>query len=129
MPYNELAYFHLATVVPAFLLGSYLLVSKSKGTPKHRFIGKIYMLLMLITAVITLFMPTKFGPSLAGHFGFIHFFSALVLYNVPAAYLAIKKGDIKRHRGLMIGLYIGGILIAGGFAFTPDRMLYNWLFA
>jgi uncharacterized membrane protein len=28
----------------------------------------------------------------------------------------------------MLGLYFGGILIAGAFAFTPGRMLHAWLF-
>jgi uncharacterized membrane protein len=28
----------------------------------------------------------------------------------------------------MLGLYLGGILIAGAFAFSPGRMLHAWLF-
>jgi uncharacterized membrane protein len=28
----------------------------------------------------------------------------------------------------MIGLYIGGILIAGSFAFMPGRLMNQWLF-
>ncbi len=63
MPYIYLAYLHLATVAPTFLLGSYLLVSKTKGTSKHQLTGKIYMLLMLLTAVITLFIPSQLGPN------------------------------------------------------------------
>lgn len=86
------------------------------------------MVLMLITAVIALFMPSQVGPALFGHFGFIHLFCLLVFYSVPTAYLAIKKGNIKRHRRAMLGLYIGGLLIAGAFTFTPGRLLHHWLF-
>jgi uncharacterized membrane protein len=126
MSYTELAYLHLATISPAFIIGTYLLL-KRKGTKAHKLLGKLYMLLMLSTAIITLFMPAEIGSRLFDHFGFIHLFSLLVLYSVPSAYFAVKKGNIKRHRGNMIGLYIGGLLIAGSFTLLPDRMLHEWI--
>lgn len=128
MTYLQLAYFHLATVVPAFFLGAYLLANQ-KGTPIHQLLGKIYMLLMLLTAVITLFMSAEVGPSLLNHFGFIHLFSLLVLYSVPAAYFAARNGHIKSHKAHMLGVYIGGILIAGGFTFAPGRLLHSCILA
>ncbi len=128
MTYLQLAYLHLATVVPAFFIGTFLLVNR-KGTPNHRLLGKFYMILMLITAVITLFMPAMVGPSLLGHFGFIHLFSVLVLYEVPVAYISARNANLKRHRGNMIGVYVGGLLVAGAFAFTPGRLLHTWLIA
>lgn len=127
MTYTQLAYLHLATVVPAFFLGAIQLFRR-KGTPGHRLIGKIYMLLMLATAVITLAMPAEVGPRLLNHFGFIHIFSFLALFSVPSAYIAARRGNIKAHRSAMLGLYLGGILIAGAFAFSPGRMLHAWLF-
>ena len=127
MSYLQLAYFHLGTVFPAFLIGSYLLINR-KGTSWHKLLGKIYMCLMLVTAVITLFMSAEVGPTLLGHFGFIHIFSLSVFYTVPAAFLAVRNGNIKAHQGNMLGLYIGGLLIAGSFAFMPGRLLHGWLF-
>jgi uncharacterized membrane protein len=127
MTYTQLAYAHLATIVPAFLIGTILLFMK-KGTPLHKLLGRIYMPLMLVTAIITLFMPAFVGPRFAGHFGFIHLFALLVLYSVPTAYINARKGDIAKHRSAMIGLYVGGILIAGSFAFMPGRMLNQLLF-
>jgi len=56
-----LIYAHLATIVPAAFIGAYLLL-RQKGTPGHRLLGKIYMLLMMITAVITLFITAEVGP-------------------------------------------------------------------
>ncbi len=125
MTYLQLAYLHLGTVFPAFLIGTFLLLNR-KGTPAHKVLGKIYMSLMLVTALVTLFMSAGVGPTLLGHFGFIHLFSFLVFYSVPTAYLALRAGNIKKHRG-MIGLYVGGILIAGGFTFVPGRLLHSWL--
>lgn len=125
--YLPLAYGHLATIMPAFLIGTYMMIRR-KGTPLHRLLGKIYMALMLVTAIITLFMPAFVGPKLLNHFGFIHLFSVLALYAVPQAYYAARRHDIKTHKGAMMGLYIGGLLIAGGFAFMPGRLLNTWLF-
>jgi uncharacterized membrane protein len=127
MTYTQLAYLHLATVVPAFAIGAFQLFRR-KGTASHKSLGKIYMVLMLATGLITLAMPAQVGPQLLNHFGFIHIFSLLALINVPAAYLAARRGDIKLHRANMISLYVGGILIAGAFAFSPGRMLHEWLF-
>ena len=126
MTYLQLVYLHLGTVFPAFLIGTFLLLNR-KGTPAHKVLGKIYMSLMLVTAIVTLFMSARVGPTLLGHFGFIHLFSFLVFYLVPTAYLALRGGNIKKHRDSMIGLYVGGILIAGGFTFVPGRLLHSWL--
>lgn len=127
MSYIVLVYLHLATVVPAFFIGTYLLINR-KGTIRHKQLGKAYMLLMLLTATITLIMSAELGPVILNHFGFIHLFSLLVLYSVPAAFFAARKNDIKAHRNYMVGVYVGGILIAGGFAFAPGRLLHSWLF-
>lgn len=127
MSYESLAYLHLASILPAFLIGTCLLLRR-KGSPFHRALGRAYLLLMLATALTTLFMPARVGPSLLGHFGFIHLFSLLTLYAVPTAWRAAQQGDIATHRGNMIGLYVGGILIAGAFALMPGRLLHGWLF-
>jgi uncharacterized membrane protein len=127
MTYTQLAYLHLATVVPAFVIGAFQLLRR-KGTPSHKLLGKIYMLLMLATGFITLAMPAEVGPRFLNHFGFIHIFSFLALFSVPIAYFAARSGNIRAHRASMIGLYVGGILIAGAFAFSPGRMLHAWLF-
>jgi uncharacterized membrane protein len=127
MSYLELTWLHLATIIPAFFIGTWLLLNR-KGSPLHRLFGKIYMVLMAATGIITLFMPAMVGPKLLNHFGFIHLFSLLTLYSVPTAWLAARRHDVRSHRGSMIGLYVGGLIIAGAFAFGPGRMLNRWIF-
>ena len=117
---------HLATILPAFVIGTYLM-ARRKGNRVHRNLGRAYLLLMLATAMISLSMPAQVGPRLLGHFGFIHGFSLLTLYLVPTALLAARRGAISLHRKKMIGLYIGGLLVAGAFAFMPGRMLNSWI--
>ena len=127
MTYLQLAYLHLATVLPAFLIGSFMLLRR-KGTPAHKMLGRIYLVLMITTATIALFMPARVGPTILGHFGFIHLLCVLTIYAVPQAYFAVRRGDLKTHRGAMIKLYVGAILIAGAFALAPGRLLNGWLF-
>lgn len=120
MNYIVLMYLHLATVLPAFVIGTVLLIMK-KGINAHKTFGRIYMILMMITACITLFMRAEVGPKILNHFGWIHSFSFLTIYAVPTAYLAIKNGNVKSHKRKMILLYFGAIIIAGGFIFVPRR--------
>ncbi|MCB0747574.1 MAG: DUF2306 domain-containing protein [Ignavibacteriae bacterium] len=127
MNYFDLMYLHLGTVVPSFIIGTILLVIK-KGNKTHVNLGRVYMILMMITAIITLFMPAQVGPTVLNHFGWIHSFSFLTIYTVPTAYVAIKKGNVKAHKRKMILLYFGAIILAGGFTFMPGRYLHDLFF-
>jgi uncharacterized membrane protein len=127
MTYLQLAYLHLSSILPAFIIGTFLLLNR-KGSPGHKLLGKIYMVLMLFTALVTLFMPAQIGPTIFGHFGLIHLFSILVLYAVPIAYFAARNGNVQKHKRNMLGVYVGGILVAGAFALAPGRLLHSWLF-
>ena len=103
MTYTQLAYLHLATVIPAFGIGTLQLL-KRKGTLIHKRLGRIYMMLILTTAFITLAMPAQVGPQFLHHFGFIHAFSLLAIVSVPTAYFAARRGDLHAHRAAMIAL-------------------------
>lgn len=124
--YLALAYVHLATIAPCFLIGTWLLLRR-KGTPAHKALGKVYLALITISSVVAAAMPAAVGPTLWNHVGFIHVFCVFVFVSVPLALWSIKRGDVKTHAGTMRGLYFGGILIAGFFAMTPGRLLWGWL--
>ena len=127
MTYMELTYLHLGSLAPSIVIGGYLLLNQ-KGTPAHRLLGKIYMGLMLFTAIITLFMEALVGPKFLNHFGFLHLLSLFVLYTVSTAYRAIRVGNIKLHKRKMVGLYVGALLVAGAFTLSPGRLIHSWLF-
>jgi uncharacterized membrane protein len=102
---------HLTTVAPAAMLGTYL-IFWAKGTAAHRLLGKIYMTLMLVTALASLFIPAAVGPQFFGHFGWIHLLSLLVLVSVPRAYYAGQKPQrdqpqIRHGRGLLRRYFSG----------------------
>ncbi|WP_047394905.1 DUF2306 domain-containing protein [Chitinibacter sp. ZOR0017] len=125
-----LVQWHLATVVPAFGLGSWLLWRR-KGDALHRWLGRVYVLLMLGTATISLLIPASIGPVLFSHWGLIHLFSLLVWYEIPTAVLAARRGQIAVHRAKMRGVYLGALVVAGSLAFLPGRLLnqlaQHWL--
>ena len=126
MNYLTLMYWHLGTILPAAAIGG-MLLARTKGTSLHRLFGKIYMLLMLVTSALTLFMRAEVGPTLFNHFGFIHLFSLLVLVSVPRAYIAARSHNVRSHKYSMLGVYIGAVLLAGAFTLMPGRYLHGLL--
>jgi len=127
MSYLQLTYVHFATVLPAFVIGTFLLVQQ-KGTNTHRSLGKVFLFLMLATSVVTLFMTAEVGPRFLGHFGFIHLLSLNVICCVPVAYFAARNRNIKLHSINVIGMYFFGLILAGSVALMPGRLLHKWLF-
>lgn len=125
--YYFLMNLHLVTVVPCIFLGAYLLFFR-KGNALHKVLGKIYMLMMLITAIVSLFLPALVGPQFLNHFGWIHLFSLLTLYSIPTAFTAIRRGNVRKHKIKMVMLYVGAIMIAGGFTLVPGRYLHGVFF-
>lgn len=112
---------HLATVIPAIPLGGYVLWRK-KGDALHRALGKFWVLLMLITAIVSFWIGDP-GTGIGGTgLSFIHIFSVLVLVSVPLGLWALKAGDLDGHQKAMQGMYIG-LVVAGLFSFIPGRIL------
>ena len=118
---------HLATVLPAFAIGTYQIFVSQKGAPLHRALGYVYLTLMSITAVTTLFIH-QVNPAGPFGFSFIHLFVPLTLFGVVGAVSGARTHNIARHRRSMIGLYVGGLLIAGGLTFLPGRLMHQIFF-
>ncbi|MFD2176097.1 DUF2306 domain-containing protein [Veronia pacifica] len=128
MDQMTIIYMHLFTVLPAILIGTFMMFYR-KGGVLHHYLGRAYMVLMFTTALLSLGISSGVGPSILGHFGPIHILSVMTLYTVPTALLAARRGQIKAHRNAMIQLYCGACLVAGIFALMPGRMLHGMLFA
>ena len=112
---------HLATVLPAFVLGTWLIFLSRKGSRIHRKLGAVYLTLMVITAIAAVFVR-QVNP---GHWSWIHLFVPLTLWGVWRAITAVRAGNIKAHQRAMLGVYIGGLLIAGSLTFVPGRLMYD----
>lgn len=127
MSYITLTFWHLGSIGIAFIIGTALLFTP-KGSPAHRLFGRVYLLMLMVSAGVTLLMPAHSTHRLFDHWGVLHILSFVVLYYAPAGWWAAYQGRMQTHRRIMTNLYIGSILIAGFFAFMPGRLLHGWLF-
>jgi uncharacterized membrane protein len=115
---------HLATVVPAFFIGGWLIFFSTKGARLHRALGAIYLVLMTVTAITAIFVRVLHP----GQLSWIHLFVPLTLYGVLGSILALRRHDIAAHKRAMIGTYVGALLIAGAFTFVPGRLMHTVFF-
>jgi uncharacterized membrane protein len=107
---------HVATVIPALFLGGFVMFGR-KGTPLHKMLGRIWAMLMMITAISSFWLQ-----GLVGGIGPIHIFSVLTIVSIPRAIWAIRKGNVRVHQRAMTGPYIG-LVVAGLFSFMPGRLM------
>jgi uncharacterized membrane protein len=112
---------HLATILPATILGAVVLWRK-KGGRAHRVLGAIWMALMATTSIVSFWIRGP-GGGLSG----IHIFSIGTLLAVPVAIWRIRMRDVRSHRQVLVSLYIG-LIVAGAFALAPGRSLGALLF-
>lgn len=111
--------FHVLTVIPAAFLGAYVLLTR-KGTRRHKLLGRIWMILMVLTAVSTFFIHQI---RVWGDFSPIHILSVVVITSCGMAIWHIRRGNVRAHKTALISAYIGGIFGAGIFTFWPGRMM------
>ncbi|MEY2927084.1 MAG: hypothetical protein RL367_1561 [Pseudomonadota bacterium] len=107
---------HIATVIPALPLGLYVLTAQ-KGGARHKMLGRVWGVLMLITAITSFWLR-----GITGGLSPIHIFSVITLISIPRGIWLAKQGRIAAHQRAMTGPYIG-LVVAGMFAFIPGRML------
>jgi uncharacterized membrane protein len=111
---------HLTAALTALLIGIALML-RIKGTGLHKLLGWTWVLAMGITAVSSLFIREINH----GSFSFIHLLSGWTIVGLPGAVYAIKRGKVGAHRRAMTGMFVGGLLLAGLFAFIPGRLLWT----
>ena len=119
---------HLATALAAFVIGAVILL-RPKGTRFHKTLGWTYVMLMIVVAGSAVFIrrPPGEGWSISGYTP-IRLFVVLTAVSLPMAIYAIKRGDVRGHRSAMIGLYSGGLIIAGVLTFLPGRIMHRMFF-
>ena len=119
---------HVATVLPAFLLGTWQIFFSAKGSPLHRATGYLYLGLMTVTAITTLFIHVVMPDGPFWGFSPIHLLVPVTLWGVVGALYFARRGDIARHKRAMIGTYVGALLIAGAFTLIPGRIMHVVIF-
>jgi uncharacterized membrane protein len=104
---------HVATVLPACLLGIWLLAFSDRGSRWHRRLGVAYFTLLVTTALISLFIHRRVPDSLFLGMSSTHLFVPFVLFATWRALDGASKGNIKQHQRWVMGLFFGALLING----------------
>jgi len=114
---------HLACVVPAVVIGVIQLAAK-KGTRPHKVLGWIWVAAMAVVAISSFWI---FGIARGGGWSWIHLLSAWTLFSLAAAIWFIRRGNVRAHKGFMVGILLG-LAGAGLGALAPGRFLSQLLF-
>lgn len=113
---------HLASAGPALAIGAVQLL-RPKGDSGHRTLGWIWATLMLVAAISSFGIVEIFN----GWPSPIHILSIVIIVSVIRALMAIRAGDVDRHRRSMTNAFIG-LVVAGAFTLLPNRFLGSALF-
>ena len=114
---------HLLTIVLALTLTPVMLL-RPRGTPTHRILGRVWMVAMFSTALLSFFVRVIHS----GHFSVIHILSAYVCFAVPRSIWLAHAHRVVEHRRTIQRMVTGALLTAGFFTFPFGRMLGSWLF-
>ncbi|MFK7902057.1 MAG: DUF2306 domain-containing protein [Nitratireductor sp.] len=110
---------HILFAVVSFFVGA-LVLWRRKGGSAHKKWGKFWVFAMVGTALTSFFINEI---RLVGPFSPIHLISAFTLYSLYLAVMQARNRQIKLHERSMKATYIGGMVIAGGLAFMPGRLM------
>jgi uncharacterized membrane protein len=113
---------HAFAAMAAFVLGL-VQFAAPKGTLPHRTLGWVWAGLMLIVAITSFWIQGR-SARLAGPWGPIHLLSVTVLIILPIALLFAHRHRVRGHAITVISLFIGALVIAGGFTFAPGRIMH-----
>ena len=115
---------HLAAAMLGLGIGAAVL-ARQKGTPSHKVLGRAWVGLMLVVALSSFWiLEIRDGAG----FSAIHLLSAWTLVSLALAVYFIRRGNVRAHKGFMIGTFLG-LAGAGLGALAPGRTLYLFLFA
>ena len=114
---------HWVAAMLALLLGVIMLMRK-KGTDSHKLIGSGFIAIMIVTAISSFFIREINN----GAMSWIHIFIPITFFASWEAIHHIRKGNVKRHKRAVIGMFFGALLIPGLFTFLPGRRMWMLFF-
>ena len=114
---------HVAAAMLALVVGAVIFLLP-KGTGFHRLLGWTWVSSMIVVAATSVAMIADMRSGINA----LHIFTVVTVVSLWSGLTGIRRGDVKRHAGSMVGLYIGGLIIAGITAFIPGRTMWNVVF-
>ncbi len=122
---------HAFTAIAAFVLGVIQLIAP-KGTLPHKFIGSVWVILMIVTTISAYYIQRPVSPDdpYWARFSLIHIFVLVNIFGLVSGigYILFGGSRMKKHSGPFIGMFIGGLIVAGALAFLPGRVMHAVVF-
>lgn len=115
---------HLLAVLVALSLTPVMLLRR-RGDARHRLLGKVWVMAMLLTAASSLGIQAL-RP---GHFTLVHLLSLYVIGIAPVIWWSAATHRLALHQRMVRGMVIGALVIAGSFTLPLNRLLGHWLFS
>ena len=110
---------HAMVAIAAIIIGGLQLFLK-KGTSLHKFMGWVWILLILIVSFTSFFIHEI---NLWGKFSPIHLLSIWTIIAVVLGVYFARIGNIKRHKIFMVYTYWLALILTGLFTFYPGRVM------
>jgi uncharacterized membrane protein len=111
---------HAFAAMSAFALGI-VQFAAPKGTIPHRLFGWAWVMLMAVVSLTAFFIHEI---RLWGPWSPIHLLAIFTAVALPMGVWHARRHDVARHRWIMIGIFAGGLVVAGLFTFVPGRIMY-----
>ena len=116
---------HAIAAMAAIVLGGVQFCMK-KGGAVHKFLGRIWLGLMLLVAITSFFIHRI---ELWGPYSPIHLLSLWTIFSVGLAVYYVRVGNIKRHKQVMLAFYWMALILTGVFTLLPGRVMHQIIFA
>ena len=114
---------HAIAAMVATILGGIQLYMK-KGGMLHKALGRLWIGLMLIVSISSFFIHEI---KLWGLYSPIHLLSIWTIFSLGLAIYFVRIGNIKRHKQVMIALYVFALILTGFFTLLPGRVMHQVL--
>lgn len=115
---------HIIAALAALAIGCVIL-ARPKGRGLHKTLGWAWVIAMAATAVSSLFITGLNGNA----YSLIHLLSGWTIIALPMGIFAIRSRNVMGHRRAMAGMFVGGLIVAGGLTFLPGRFMFNLFFS
>ncbi|MFM9862741.1 MAG: DUF2306 domain-containing protein [Micropepsaceae bacterium] len=114
---------HVAAAMLALVVGVVIFLLP-KGTGFHRLFGWTWVSAMIVVAATSIAMIADMRSGINA----LHVFTVVTVVSLWSGLTGIRRGNVQQHAGSMVGLYIGGLIIAGATAFIPGRTMWKVVF-
>ena len=116
---------HAAAAGLCLVLGLFQILRRTRGDTIHRLVGGTWVALMIFVAGGSFF----FGGYHQSIAIFLRVLAVWTLLSVSVGVMMARRGNIRRHRGLMVGNYVGLVAAFVGVLAVHTRRVPSWFVA